>query len=128
MQSVVWSQVDITHGCRLQTGLLNQRVWKLSSLAKWREVTLYKLATCGEYRVVAETFGVNKATVHRCVCAVCRAIRFKLLNQFVNFHDVAEAQAIVQLHYASCATSVGPLDGTISQSFSHPMDTGTIVM
>ncbi|CAM4735472.1 unnamed protein product [Leuciscus chuanchicus] len=28
-------------------------------------IAVYKLATCAEYRVVAETFGVSKTTVHR---------------------------------------------------------------
>ena len=30
-------------------------------------IALYKLATCAEYRVVGETFGVSKTTVHICV-------------------------------------------------------------
>ncbi|CAK6983252.1 uncharacterized protein LOC127529067, partial [Scomber scombrus] len=27
-------------------------------------IALYKLATCSEYRVIGETFGVSKTTVH----------------------------------------------------------------
>ena len=77
-------------------------------------IALYKLATCAEYRVVGETFGVSKTSVHRCVYAVCRAIRYKLLAKFVKIPNVAEAQAIA--HRNSMKHQVpqvyGALDGT----------------
>ena len=44
-------------------------------------VALYKLATCAEYRVVNETFGVSKTTVHLCVYAVCNAIRTMMMRE-----------------------------------------------
>ena len=83
-------------------------------MAKWREVALYKLATCAVYRVVAETFGTSETTAHRCVYVVCRAIRFKLLNKFVNLPDVSEAQAVA---HRNSTKHLGPqlygtLDGT----------------
>ena len=90
-------------------------------MAKWREVALYKLATCAEYRVVAETFGVSETTVHRCVYAVCRVIPFKLLNQFINLPNVAEAWAIA--HHNSTTHLVsqvyGAMDGR-TRSLPHP--------
>uniref|UniRef100_A0A672NAF0 Uncharacterized protein n=1 Tax=Sinocyclocheilus grahami TaxID=75366 RepID=A0A672NAF0_SINGR len=58
-------------------------------------IAVYKLATCAEYRVVAETFGVSKTTVHRCVNGVCQAICTKLMKQYIAFPNVEEAQQIV---------------------------------
>lgn len=43
-------------------------------------LALLKLACCAEYSVVGETFGVSKTTVHRCVYAVCTAIKEKKIN------------------------------------------------
>lgn len=51
-----------------------------------------------------ETFAVSKTTVHRCVYAVCRAIQFKMLNQFVKLPNVSEAHLVPQVY--------GTLDGT----------------
>ena len=56
-------------------------------------IALYKLATCAEYRVVGETFGVSKTTVHRCVYAVCFAIR-EQAKQHIKLPDLGEAQEI----------------------------------
>ncbi len=59
-------------------------------------IALYKLATCAEYRVVGEVFGVSKTSVHRSLYAVCRAIRAEMMTEFIRLPDVAEAQQIVQ--------------------------------
>lgn len=76
-------------------------------------IALYKLATCAEYRVVGEVFGVRKTSVHRCVYAVCRAIRFKMLSEFVKLPDVCEAQAIAHRNSTHLVPQVyGALDAT----------------
>uniref|UniRef100_A0A3B3C1P4 Uncharacterized protein n=1 Tax=Oryzias melastigma TaxID=30732 RepID=A0A3B3C1P4_ORYME len=64
-------------------------------------IAIYKLATCAEYRVVAETFGVSKTTVHRCVYGVCEAICHKLMKKFITLPKEEEAQQIAQRNYES---------------------------
>lgn len=77
-------------------------------------IALYKLATCAEYRVVGETFGVSKTTVHRCVYAVCTAIKAKLMRHYIRLPTVAEANEIA---YRNSLVHLvpqvyGALDGT----------------
>ncbi|XP_051787442.1 uncharacterized protein LOC127529067 [Erpetoichthys calabaricus] len=77
-------------------------------------IALYKLATCAEYRVVGETFGVSKTTVHRCVYAVCTAIKEKLMRRYIRLPTVAEANEIA---YRNSLVHLvpqiyGALDGT----------------
>ncbi len=62
-------------------------------------IAVYKLATCAEYRVVAETFGVSKTTVHRCVNGVCQSICTKVMKQNIALPNVKEAQQIAQHNY-----------------------------
>lgn len=88
-------------------------------------IALYKLASCVEYRVVGETFGVSKTTVYCCVYAICRAIWFKMLNQFIKLPDLPEMQAIthcnLMAHLVPQCTAhwMGP----IPQYFPHQIDT-----
>ena len=56
-------------------------------------IALFKLASCAEYRVVAETFGVSKVTVFRCLNAFCVAMTAKSYN-FIHFPSSAEAGEI----------------------------------
>lgn len=57
-------------------------------------IALYKLATCAEYKVVGETFGVSKTTVHRCLYSVCTVIKAKLMQRYIRLPTVAEANEI----------------------------------
>uniref|UniRef100_A0A3B1JVY3 DDE Tnp4 domain-containing protein n=1 Tax=Astyanax mexicanus TaxID=7994 RepID=A0A3B1JVY3_ASTMX len=77
-------------------------------------IAIYKLATCAEYRVVGETFGVSVTTVHRCVYAVCQAIRIKLMNRYIALPDATEAREIAQRNNAAhhIPQVYGSLDGT----------------
>ena len=63
-------------------------------------IALYKLATCAEYRVVGETFGVSKTTGHRCVYAVCFAIR-EQAKQHTKLPDLGEVQEIADRNNSS---------------------------
>jgi len=60
-------------------------------------IAVYKLATCAEYRVVGEVFGVSKTGVHRSLYAVCRAIQAEMMKEFIRLPDVAEADMFVVL-------------------------------
>ncbi|KAK7148191.1 hypothetical protein R3I93_012495 [Phoxinus phoxinus] len=77
-------------------------------------IAVYKLATCAEYRVVAETFGISKTTVHRCVYGVCQAICTKLMKQYIALPNVQEAQQIAQRNYEAqrIPQVYGAIDGT----------------
>ena len=75
-------------------------------------IALYKLATCAEYRVVGETFGISKTTGHS-VYAVCFAIR-EQAKQHTKLPDLGEAQEIAgrnnRAHHVPQV--FGALDGT----------------
>ncbi|XP_036067194.1 protein ALP1-like, partial [Oryzias melastigma] len=77
-------------------------------------IAIYKLAACAEYRVVAETFGVSKTTVHRCVYGVCEAICHKLMKKFITLPKEEEAQQIAQRNYESHGLPqiYGAIDGS----------------
>ncbi len=77
-------------------------------------IALYKLATCAEYRVVGETFGVSKTTVHRCVYSVCRAIRAHMMSNYIKLPDLTEAREIAERNYTThhIPQVYGALDGT----------------
>ncbi|CAM4608237.1 unnamed protein product [Leuciscus chuanchicus] len=77
-------------------------------------IALYKLATCAEYRVVGETFGVSETTVHRCVYAVCNAIRTRMMRRYIYLPGVDEAHDIsLRNSRAHLVPQVyGAIDGT----------------
>ncbi|XP_036326949.1 putative nuclease HARBI1 [Rhagoletis pomonella] len=54
---------------------------------------LYKLATCAEYRVVGDVFGVHKSTVHKYFHLVVKAI-LQLRREFLYFPALEEAKKI----------------------------------
>lgn len=77
-------------------------------------IAVYKLASCAEYRVVGETFGVSKTTVHHCVYSTCEAIKSKMMTQCITFPNITEAQEIAErnhpLHHVPQV--YGSVDGT----------------
>ena len=56
-------------------------------------IAITKLASCCEYRVVGEKYGVSKSTVYRCVTAFCYAMA-KHKGKFIKFPTTEEACAI----------------------------------
>lgn len=56
-------------------------------------ISLYKLASCCEYRVAAEQFGVSKVTVFRCVNAFCVALTAHQAK-YIQFPSDEEAASI----------------------------------
>ncbi|KYN06192.1 hypothetical protein ALC62_02865 [Cyphomyrmex costatus] len=57
-------------------------------------VTLYYLASCCEYRVVANIFGIHKTSVWRCLHNTVDAINKILLPKFLKMPDVNECARI----------------------------------
>ncbi|KAL7405651.1 hypothetical protein ABVT39_004929 [Epinephelus coioides] len=88
--------------------------WEPVPTRKRVAIALYKLATCTKYRVVGETFGVSKTTVHRCVYGVCQAICSKLMKQKIHLPDVDEALEIAQRNYE--AHKIPQVHGAIDKS------------
>ena len=56
-------------------------------------IAIYKLASCAEYRVVAEQFGVSKQTVFRCLNAFVISMTSKH-QEFIKFPTTQEAKEI----------------------------------
>jgi hypothetical protein len=54
---------------RLKPHLCAQDNWvrQLLTVEKKVAIALYKLASCAEYRIVANQFGTNKCVVHKCI-------------------------------------------------------------
>lgn len=77
-------------------------------------IAVCQLATCGEYRVVGNMFGVHKATVHNCVYLFCNVVTKRLLKQFVKMPDAAEAIFLAQRFEQRCKLPqvIGAIDGT----------------
>ncbi|KAK0143124.1 hypothetical protein N1851_018769 [Merluccius polli] len=83
--------------------------WKRQCMQEFWE----KLATCGEYRVMAETFGVIKTTVHHCVYVVFRAT----IQTFEPISQITQRGCSTGDGYRNSTTQLvppvyGALDGT----------------
>uniref|UniRef100_A0A1A8S174 DDE Tnp4 domain-containing protein n=1 Tax=Nothobranchius rachovii TaxID=451742 RepID=A0A1A8S174_9TELE len=52
-------------------------------------IVLYKLASCAEYRVVANQFGVHKSTVKKFVYAFCKGMAHRLPKEPRDIHGTA---------------------------------------
>lgn len=77
-------------------------------------ITLYYLASCCEYRVVANIFGVHKTSVWRCVHDTVDAINKILLPKFIKMPDINEC-AIISAAYevrTNVPQIIGAIDAT----------------
>lgn len=54
-------------------------------------IVLYKLSSCGEYRVVANQFGVHKSSVKKFVYMFCRCVVEKAITKFIRIPTYEEA-------------------------------------
>ncbi|XP_050064881.1 uncharacterized protein LOC126553811 [Aphis gossypii] len=77
-------------------------------------MTIYKLASCCEYRVVGNAFGVHKSTVKKCFYQVVKAINTVLLSKYVKFPDEKEALRIANAveKKTGMVQVIGMIDGT----------------
>lgn len=53
------------------------------SVQKQVTVALYKLASCAEYRVVGNIFGIDKSTIKKCLYRVVNAINNKMVADYL---------------------------------------------
>jgi Stage III sporulation protein D len=69
------------------------------SVEKKVAITLYKMASCSEYRVVANQFGVAKSTVHTAFYEVVKAINL-LIPEMITMPTPEEVQEIANAYEA----------------------------
>lgn len=76
-------------------------------------ITLYKLASCCEYRVVGDAFGAHKSTVHKIVYRVLNCIVNELSGEMIKFPKNEEAKTISNAFQEKCGLPmiIGCIDG-----------------
>lgn len=79
----------------LQGGSCNSTKLNEYSIERKVAITIYKLASCCEYRVAGDVFGVHKSTVHKYFYEVVRAINC-LKSKYISFPKLDEALAIAE--------------------------------
>lgn len=84
------------------------------SVEKKVAVALYYLASCCEYRVVGNVFGIHKSTVWKCLHAVIEAINTILLHKWITMPDETECKVISSFYedVTNIPQIIGALDGT----------------
>ena len=77
-------------------------------------IVLYKLASCAEYRVVANQFGVHKATVRKMVYQFCTGMVTSALGHFIKLPTTEEAITIANRFEQkfNIPQIIGCIDGT----------------
>lgn len=84
------------------------------SVDKKVAVVLFKLASCSEYRVIGNLFGIHKSTVHSCVYQVCNAINKILRPIHIKMPMLNEAKFIAESFVVKTGMEqiIGAIDGT----------------
>lgn len=84
------------------------------SVEKQVAVALYKMASCAEYRVVGNVFGIHKSTVKKCLFRVVNAINDLMMRNYLHMPDLYEASEIaINFEKISCIPQIiGCIDGT----------------
>ena len=83
---------------KLQSSIERQDTQLRSSVAVERRVaiTLWCLATCGEYRTIAHLFGIARCTVCVIFHDTCRAIVDVLLREYIQFPQGDQLRDVVE--------------------------------
>nr|XP_012215694.1 PREDICTED: putative nuclease HARBI1 isoform X2 [Linepithema humile]XP_012215695.1 PREDICTED: putative nuclease HARBI1 isoform X2 [Linepithema humile] len=84
------------------------------SVEKQVAVTLYKLASCAEYRVIGNVMGIHKSTVKKCIYRVVKAINKLMLRDYIYMPHELEANHIAQKfeEKSFIPQIIGSIDGT----------------
>ncbi|KAG0444343.1 hypothetical protein HPB47_013904, partial [Ixodes persulcatus] len=106
-------------GTSTEDDLDEDEVWRLCvrppvEVDKRVAIALYKLASCCEYRVVANQFGVHKSTVKKYVYLLCQTLTTKFMMDFIRLPNVEEARQIAANFEGRCHIPQiwGAIDGT----------------
>jgi len=84
------------------------------SVEKQVAVALYKLASCAEYRVVGNIFGIHKSTVKKCLYKVVNAINNVMMKNYLYMPNEFEAVEIANNFEKICHIPqiIGCIDGS----------------
>lgn len=84
------------------------------SVKKQVAIAIYKLASCSEYRVVGNVFGIHKSTVKKYLYRVVQAINTVMAPSYINMPKEDEAKYIaIQLeNLCHIPQIIGCIDGT----------------
>ena len=58
-------------------------------------IAVYWMTSAGEYRAIANLFGVGKSTVHKCIHDVCTAMAENILDKYVKFPADDDLQHVI---------------------------------
>ncbi|XP_020293375.1 protein ALP1-like [Pseudomyrmex gracilis] len=77
-------------------------------------IALYKVASCSEYRVVGNVFGVHKSTVKKCFYEVVKAINKVMAPDYIIMPNQDEAKYIAMIfeNVSHIPQIIGCIDGT----------------
>ncbi|CAG9766703.1 unnamed protein product [Ceutorhynchus assimilis] len=99
-----------------QPNILSQywKYAKLMTVEKKVAVSLYFLASCAEYRVIGNQFGIQKSTVCKVVYQFVNAVNKILTPKHIRFPNSAEAKQSASLfqHKSKIPNIIGAIDGT----------------
>ncbi|XP_011871837.1 PREDICTED: putative nuclease HARBI1, partial [Vollenhovia emeryi] len=79
-----------------------------------KQVALYKMASCAEYRVVGNVFGIHKSTVKKCLYRVVNAINDVMMKDYLHMPDTYEA-SVIAMHFEKIShipQIIGCIDGS----------------
>lgn len=84
-----------------------------TSVEKQVAVALYKLASCAEYRIIANQFGISKSSVHKYLYAFCNAVNIEF-NDYLTMPNELEVMDITREFESICGIPniIGAIDGT----------------
>ncbi|KYM98112.1 Putative nuclease HARBI1 [Cyphomyrmex costatus] len=84
------------------------------SVEKQVAVALYKLASCAEYRVVGNVFGIHKSTVKKCLFRVVNAVNHLMMEDYLQMPNIYKTSKIaINFEMISHIPQIfGCIDGT----------------
>ncbi|XP_025157691.1 protein ALP1-like [Harpegnathos saltator] len=83
------------------------------SVEKKVAVALYKLASCVEYRVVGNVFGIHKSTVKKCLYKVVNAINELMMKDYFQMPNTEAAEIAMNFEKISHIPQIiGCIDGS----------------
>lgn len=105
--------------CEILDPIIKPRENTISSLpptstTKKVAVTLYKIGSCCEYRVVGDVFGIHKSTVKKIFYETINAINSEMLKAHIRFANETDAKEIASAFESLCGIPqiIGSIDGS----------------
>jgi hypothetical protein len=119
LESFRMSKISFLKLCNLLENKLQPKIQYLKarepvSVKKQIAVGLYKIASCSEYRVVGNVFGIHKSTVKKCLYRFVKAINEVMALVYINMPNQDEAKYIAMQfeNVSHIPQIIGCIDGT----------------